>query len=143
MNQRDRDVMMTALQALDGFTAANGATLVVPRGHKRREGKPDAEEAIPAGMPAGSVLMFVGRLWHAEGTNVTDHARLGVIIGYVQPWLRPCEAHTLSANLDHVRAMPERLQELPGFNQASPYLGFVAGKHPRLWLAERGAGRFD
>jgi hypothetical protein len=58
----------------------------------------------------------------------------GVIIDYVQPWLRPCEAHSLSANLDQVRALPERLQELLGFNQATPYLGFIEGKHPRAWL---------
>ena len=30
--------------------------------------------------------------------------------------------------------MPGRLQELLGFNQATPYLGFVEGKHPTAWL---------
>ncbi len=133
---RDRDVMITAIWALDDFTAANGATLIVPRSHKLRAGKPEVNDAIPAEMPAGSVLVFVGRLWHAGGANTTGHPRLGVIIDYVQPWLRPCEAHTLSANTDQVRALPERLQELLGFNQATPYLGFIAGKHPRTWLAQ-------
>jgi ectoine hydroxylase-related dioxygenase (phytanoyl-CoA dioxygenase family) len=80
------------------------------------------------------VLMFLGRLWHAGGANISDHPRTGVIIDYVQPWLRPCEAHSLSANLDQVQALPERLQELLGFNQATPYLGFIAGRHPMAWL---------
>jgi ectoine hydroxylase-related dioxygenase (phytanoyl-CoA dioxygenase family) len=133
---RDRDVMITAMWALDDFTAANGATLLVPRSHELREGKPHRKDAIPAEMHAGSVLIFLGRLWHAGGANISDHPRTGVIIDYVQPWLRPCEAHSLSANLDQVRALPERLQQLLGFNQATPYLGFIAGKHPMAWLRE-------
>jgi len=87
-------------------------------------------------MPAGSVLIFAGRLWHAGGANTASHPRTGVIIDYAQSWLRPCEAHTLSAGRADVRAMPQQLQELMGFNRASPYLGFVNGRHPREWLAE-------
>lgn len=135
---RDRDVMLTAMWALDDFTAANGATLIVPRSHHGQDHRPDMTQAIPGEMPAGSVLLFLGRVWHAAGANVSDRPRLGVIIDYVQPWLRPCEAHTLSAKLDEVRSLPARLQELLGFNQATPYLGFVAGQHPRAWLAGSG-----
>jgi ectoine hydroxylase-related dioxygenase (phytanoyl-CoA dioxygenase family) len=131
---RDREVMITAMWALDDFTAANGATLLVPRSHELRDGKPHLTDAIPAEMPAGSVLIFLGRLGHAGGANISDHPRTGVIIDYVQPWLRPCEAHSLSADLDHVRALPEWLQELLGFNQSTPYLGFIAGRHPMAWL---------
>ncbi len=131
---RDRDVMLTALWALDDFTAANGATRVVPGSHRRPAGKPELHEAIPAEMPAGSVLLFSGRLYHGAGPNTTAAPRLGVVIDYIQPWLRPCEAHTLAAAPAEVRLLPQRLQELLGFNQASPYLGFINGKHPRDWL---------
>jgi ectoine hydroxylase-related dioxygenase (phytanoyl-CoA dioxygenase family) len=145
---RDRDVMLTAIWALDDFSAANGATLVVPGSHQGHDRRPDMTESVSAEMPAGSVLVFLGRLWHAGGANVTNRPRLGVIIDYVQPWLRPCEAHTLSANLNEARDLPVRLQELLGFNQATPYLGYIAGEHPRAWLAGRpvapsGAGRPD
>jgi hypothetical protein len=131
---RDRDVMITALWALDDFTADNGATRIVPGSHLRRAGKPDPAETIPAEMPAGSVLLFTGRLYHGAGANITSRSRLGVVIDYVQPWLRPCEAHTLSASHAQVRQLPQRLQELLGFNQATPYLGFIDGRHPREWL---------
>jgi ectoine hydroxylase-related dioxygenase (phytanoyl-CoA dioxygenase family) len=135
---RDRDVMLTAMWALDDFTAANGATLIVPGSHHGHDGRPDITHAVPAEMPAGSLLLFLGRLWHAAGANATDRPRLGVIIDYLQPWLRPCEAHALSADLGQVRSMPARLQELLGFNQATPYLGFIAGQHPQAWLARSG-----
>jgi ectoine hydroxylase-related dioxygenase (phytanoyl-CoA dioxygenase family) len=131
---RDRDVMITALWALDDFTAANGATRIVPGSHHRPAGKPDAAEAIAAEMPAGSVLLFSGRLYHGAGANTATRPRLGVVIDYIQPWLRPCEAHTLSATHAQVRQLPQRLQELLGFNQPTPYLGFINGRHPRDWL---------
>lgn len=131
---RDRDVMLTAIWALDDFIAANGATRVVPGSHRRPVGKPDPGEAIPAEMTAGSVLLFSGRLYHGAGANTAARPRLGVVIDYVQPWLRPCEAHALSADQAEARLLPRRLQELLGFNQASPYLGFINGKHPRDWL---------
>ena len=67
---RDREVMITAMWAFDDFTAANGATLLVPRSHELGEGKPHLTDTIPAEMPAGSVLIFLGRLWHAGGANV-------------------------------------------------------------------------
>lgn len=131
---RDRDVMVTAVWALDDFTAVNGATLVAPGSHKQARGKPATSEVIPVEMPAGSVLLFTGRLWHGAGANVSSQPRRAAVIDYAQPWLRPCEAHTLSADPGQVRQLPQRLQELLGFNQPSPYLGFINGNHPREWL---------
>jgi ectoine hydroxylase-related dioxygenase (phytanoyl-CoA dioxygenase family) len=131
---RDRDVMVTTIWALTDFTAGNGATLVVPGSHQRAQGKPGRDEAVPVEMPAGSVLLFTGRLWHGAGANTGTGPRLAVVIDYTQPWLRPCEAHTLSADPAQVRGLPQRLQELLGFNQPSPYLGFINGQHPREWL---------
>jgi Phytanoyl-CoA dioxygenase (PhyH) len=131
---RDRDVMITALWALDDFTTANGATRIVPGSHLRPDGKPDAADAVPVEMPAGSVLLFSGRIYHGAGANTDTRPRLGVVVDYIQPWLRPCEAHTLSASHTEARQLPKRLQELLGFNQPTPYLGFINGRHPRDWL---------
>jgi ectoine hydroxylase-related dioxygenase (phytanoyl-CoA dioxygenase family) len=131
---RDRDVMLTAIWALDDFTASNGATLVVPGSHQPATGKPDRGQAVPVEMPAGSLLLFSGRLYHGAGANTSTQLRLGVVIDYQQPWLRPCEAHTLSADPAQVRELPQRLQELLGYNQPSPYFGFIDGQHPRQWL---------
>ena len=131
---RDRDVMIAALWALDDFTADNGATRIVPGGHLRPASKPDPAETVPAEMAAGSVLLFAGRLYHGAGAKRHRPPAARGRHDYVQPWLRPCEAHTLSASHAQVRQLPQRLQELLGFNQPSPYLGFVNGRHPREWL---------
>jgi ectoine hydroxylase-related dioxygenase (phytanoyl-CoA dioxygenase family) len=85
-------------------------------------------------MPAGSVLLFAGRLWHGAGANTSTRPRLGVVIDYVQPWLRSCDAHAISADPAEARLLPQRLQELLGFNQPTPYFGFIGGRHPREWL---------
>jgi ectoine hydroxylase-related dioxygenase (phytanoyl-CoA dioxygenase family) len=131
---RDRDVMLTAIWALDDFTASNGATLVIPGSHQLAAGKPDPGQAVPVEMPAGSLLLFSGRLYHGAGANTSTQPRLGVVIDYQQPWLRPCDAHTLSTDPAQVRELPQRLQELLGYNQPSPYFGFINGQHPREWL---------
>jgi ectoine hydroxylase-related dioxygenase (phytanoyl-CoA dioxygenase family) len=134
---RDRDVMLAAIWALDDFTSENGATRVVPGSHEGPSRKPDRDETVPVEMPAGSVFLFSGRLYHGAGANISDRLRLGVTIDYIQPWLRPCEAHTLSADLAQVQLLPQRLQELLGFNHPSPYFGFVNGQDPREWLMSR------
>jgi len=36
-----------------------------------------------------------------------------------------------------VSTLPVRLQELLGFNQHGPYLGFVAGRPPSEWVQAR------
>src|ERR1039457_6012908 len=77
---RDRDVMLTAIWALDDFTAENGATKIVPASHVGPARKPDTSEAVPVEMPAGSVLLFSGRLYHGAGASISDRPRLGVAI---------------------------------------------------------------
>ena len=49
-------------------------------------------------------------------------------------WLRPQENHCLAVPRDVVRALPERLQELLGYNIYPPFVGYVDGRHPRKVL---------
>jgi hypothetical protein len=44
------------------------------------------------------------------------------------------DVRRLGADPAQLRQLPERLQELLGYNQPSPYLGFINGQHPRQWL---------
>ena len=123
--------------ALDDFTAANGATRLVPGSHRWGERRPDPAPTVTAEMPAGSVMFYLGSLWHGGGANTTDRTRLGVILEYVAAWLRPQENHVLGVPREIARALPERLQELLGYNIYPPFLGYVDGRHPRRVLEER------
>jgi ectoine hydroxylase-related dioxygenase (phytanoyl-CoA dioxygenase family) len=129
-------VVVNSMWPLDDFSTANGATRFVPGSHRWEEGRspgPD-DEVVVAEMPAGSMLLYLGNLVHGGGANQTDAARLGVILEYVVSWLRPQENHCLAVPRAIVGSLPERLQELLGYNIYPPFLGYVDGRHPRSVL---------
>jgi len=129
------EVVLNTMWALDDFTEANGATRVIPGSHRWTAEQPDAHTpTVAAVMPAGSVLFYVGSVWHGGGANTTDRARLGVILEYVASWLRPQENHFLAVSKEVVARLPERLQELLGYNIRPPFMGYVDGRHPRRFL---------
>jgi len=130
-----QQVVLNTMWALDDFTADNGATLVVPGSHRTGpEERPDDREAVAATMPAGSVMIYVGTVWHGGGANRTDRRRLGVILEYCAAWLRAQENHVTAVPVEVVRTLPPRLQELLGYNIYPPFLGYVDGRHPRRVL---------
>ena len=129
------ELVLNMMWALDDFTEANGATRIVPGSHKWVDQRPDERtETIMAEMQAGSVLFFAGSMFHGGGANNTDRPRFGTILEYVVGWLRPQENHVLAVPKDIVRDLPERLQELLGYNIHPPFVGYVDGRHPRRAL---------
>jgi ectoine hydroxylase-related dioxygenase (phytanoyl-CoA dioxygenase family) len=131
------NVVLNTMWALDDFTVANGATLLVPGSHRWGDRVPGPHEpTIAATMPAGSVAFYVGKIWHGGGANTTDRPRLGVILEYVAAWLRAQENHLLAVPRETVVELPERLQELLGYNIYPPFLGYVDGRHPRRYIIE-------
>jgi ectoine hydroxylase-related dioxygenase (phytanoyl-CoA dioxygenase family) len=85
-------------------------------------------------MPAGSVAFYTGSIWHGGGENRTDRPRLGVILEYAAGWLRAQENHVVGVPPELVAQLPERLQELLGYNIYPPFMGYVDGRHPRRFL---------
>jgi ectoine hydroxylase-related dioxygenase (phytanoyl-CoA dioxygenase family) len=129
------EVVLNTMWALDDFTEANGATRIIPGSHRWAHAQPGPDSpTVAAEMPAGSVLFYLGSVWHGGGANITERARLGVILEYVASWLRPQENHYLAVPRAVVRALPERLQELLGYNIRPPFMGYVDGRHPRRAL---------
>ena len=70
-------VMMNTVWMLDGFSAENGGTRVVPGSHKSGlEAPPEGfcvRHVHQAHAPAGSVLVFNGQCWHGGGANRSQH----------------------------------------------------------------------
>jgi ectoine hydroxylase-related dioxygenase (phytanoyl-CoA dioxygenase family) len=127
-----REFVLNTMWALQDFTEENGATRIVPASHGGQP-RPDAP-TVPAEMPAGSVMFYVGSLWHGGGANRSDAPRLGVILEYAWAYLRPQENHLLAVPRDIAVELPERLQELLGYGICPPFVGYVDGRHPRRAL---------
>lgn len=123
--------------AITDFTADNGATVVIPGSHTWDDArKPaDTDEHVSVVMPAGSVVFFLGTLWHGGGANrTTSHRRLAVTAQYCQPWLRPQEAFTLSTPPATVRTVSENIRRMIGYSIHPPFMGMVNGMHPKRIL---------
>lgn len=133
---RDLEAETNVIWALDDFTADNGATVVAPGSHRWLAGRrPEQSDLVPVVMPAGSVVVYSGRLWHGAGHNRARSTRRALICEHVLPWLRPADNHTLATGIDRLRALPPEIRRLAGVAAASPFLGFVAGQDPEQWLA--------
>jgi ectoine hydroxylase-related dioxygenase (phytanoyl-CoA dioxygenase family) len=131
-------VVLNTMWALDDFTEHNGSTLIVPGSHRSSPtDKPDDADAMVATMPAGSVMFYVGTVWHGGGANHTDERRLGVILEYCAAWVRAQENHITAIGEDVIRTLDPKLQELLGYNIFPPFLGYVDGRHPRRTLMQQ------
>ena len=130
-------VVVNSMWPLDEFTEENGATRFVAGSHRWEAGRlPNGDDPVSvATMSPGSAMIYLGSLWHGGGANRTNTSRLGVILEYAAAWLRPQENHCLAVPRSTVRQLPERLQELLGYNIYPPFLGYVDGSHPRRVLS--------
>jgi ectoine hydroxylase-related dioxygenase (phytanoyl-CoA dioxygenase family) len=131
-------VVISTMWPLDEFTENNGATRFIPGSHRWEPGRrPGPDDPVrTATLSPGEVMFYLGSLWHGGGANRTARPRLGVLLEYVPAWLRPQENHCLAVPRDVVRQLPERLQELLGYNIYPPFLGYVDGAHPRKVLSK-------
>ncbi|HSP02291.1 MAG TPA: phytanoyl-CoA dioxygenase family protein [Acidimicrobiales bacterium] len=130
------EVVVNTMWAFDDFTRANGATRFVEGSHRWGPERWPTEDdpVLDAEMPAGSVAFYSGSIWHGGGANATDEPRLGVILEYAAAWLRPQENHVVGVAPEVVATLPERLQELLGYNIYPPFVGYVDGRHPKRFL---------
>ena len=126
-----------AMVALTDFTAANGATQVVPGSHLwPADREPEPAEILQAEMAAGSALLYLGSTIHGGGANRTAaEARRGMFVGYVVGWLRTEENMFLTVPLEQVRGFPKRVQEVLGY-KAHRAIGVVDVGDPGAVLTQ-------
>ena len=132
------EVQVASIIALEDFTAANGATRVVPGSHRwDRERQPEPEEIAVAEMPAGSAIVYLGSTIHGGGPNSTESTRRrGMHMSFALGWLRTEENNYLSVPPDVARTLPEKAQALLGYAAhdalmaGGGYLGVVDTRDP-------------
>jgi ectoine hydroxylase-related dioxygenase (phytanoyl-CoA dioxygenase family) len=124
-----RPLIANSLWMLDEFTDENGATRVVPGSHQflRSPRQGERIETIPAVGPAGTLLVWDGRLWHGTGANRTAVSRHGLLIPFCQPCVRTQENHTVGVSPEVLEKCPAELLSMLGF---APWrsLGMVDGR---------------
>jgi ectoine hydroxylase-related dioxygenase (phytanoyl-CoA dioxygenase family) len=129
------------LYALSDFTAENGATRVVPGSHLwPADRKPQPHEVVAAEMPAGSAIYYLGKTLHGGGPNSTTDLRRALFLGFSLGWLRTKENFFLSTPIDSVRDMPERVQQLLGY-ETHGGIGVVDVGCPSVLLEQHPATR--
>jgi ectoine hydroxylase-related dioxygenase (phytanoyl-CoA dioxygenase family) len=139
-------VVVTAAIGLDDFTRANGATHFVPGSccwPSSREHK--TEEVVQCEMPAGSVLVWDGAIYHGGGANTTkNQTRRTLALNYTRACLRTQYNQYLSIPRALVLSMPSELQRQLGYQVSGRGLGGCDNQAPlaylRRMLAEGGDG---
>jgi ectoine hydroxylase-related dioxygenase (phytanoyl-CoA dioxygenase family) len=123
---------ISAIWAIEDFTADNGATEVVRGSHRMTElpSDPAKLDLVRATMPAGSVIVFDGRTWHRGGANRSQRTRLAISPQYCQPWLRPQESQLLIVPPAAAAACTPRMRAMLGYSIHPPFIGQVDGMHP-------------
>jgi ectoine hydroxylase-related dioxygenase (phytanoyl-CoA dioxygenase family) len=129
-----------SLIALDDFTQENGATRIAPGSHKRTEDIKPNTDVIFAEMPAGSLLVFDGALWHAGGGNRTKaQRRRSINLNFNLSWLRQQENQYVGIPRTEWLKMPERLQRLLGFQKVNFLYGCVDYTDPLVYFKQNAA----
>jgi ectoine hydroxylase-related dioxygenase (phytanoyl-CoA dioxygenase family) len=129
------EAMVSILLALSDFTEEVGATRVIPGSHRWQDfaQTPRSEDTVPAVMPAGSALLYLGKTVHGAGANRTENTwRHGLHMSFVLGWLTPEEASPIGVPWEIARGYSPRVQRLLGYASPGP------GEHapPRNWLID-------
>jgi ectoine hydroxylase-related dioxygenase (phytanoyl-CoA dioxygenase family) len=132
-----KPIRMTVIWALTRFTAANGATRVVPGSHVWDDVRRATEAEVQLSeMPPGSVLLYDSALHHGAGANQTaDEIRGSLTFAYGLGWLRAFENPTLAVPPEIARTLPQKLQELLQYRNHG-FLGHYEMRNPKIVLSD-------
>lgn len=86
--------------------------------------------AIKAVMPAGSLMIAKGTLWHRGGANHSASNRLIVTPQYCPGWARQLENMMAVVPREVARTLPRRTRELLGYSIHGVFMGYCDGVHP-------------
>ena len=87
--------------------------MVVPGSHTWLEPVSQNPDYVPVEMPAGSLLLLDGAIWHNSGTNTTqDQHRRALNAYYSARWLRPLGGPFLGLNTSELEDLPLELREI-------------------------------
>lgn len=117
----DTQLQISAMWALNEFTAENGVSRVVPGSHKEPPPACDGTDVFDedrieqAVMPQGSLLLYLGATVHGGGMNRSDTPRAGLVNTYSLDWLRQEENQYLNVPRVIAESHSKTIQRLMGY----------------------------
>lgn len=128
--------------ALTDFTEENGATRVIPGSHRDWDSyQIDASKAVQKPMKRGSALFYMGSAIHGAGENRSNTPRMGLITTYSLGWLRQEVNQYLTVPMEMVKAYPEKIQRLLGYQNHGPNLGRFPDQPDGGWYLKDEGGQ--
>jgi hypothetical protein len=115
--------MLNLLVMLDDFTPENGATYILPRGHRISDRPTDDSfyaHAIRAVGKAGSLLFFNSNLWHAAGENRTTAQRRALTLSFTRPYWKQQMDYPRALGTEVCESLSEELKQIVGYNARVP-----------------------
>lgn len=119
----DFRLMAQALVMVDSFTEENGATYLLTGSHRLRDAPPDDRffaEAERATGPAGSIVMFDSRLWHAAGRNGSGSPRRALTLAFTRPFVKQQLDYPRALGDERGESLSPALRQLLGYNARVP-----------------------
>jgi len=126
-----KPLALSAIVAIDDFSAATGGTRLLPFSHQRATMPSEAytrENAIDCTAPAGSVIIFDSMLFHQAGSNKSGKVRRAVNHVYTAPIIKQ--------QYDFPRALAGKEQLAPDMAQLLGFTSQVA-TDDRAWRKAR------
>jgi ectoine hydroxylase-related dioxygenase (phytanoyl-CoA dioxygenase family) len=114
---------------LDDVTEANGGTRLVPRSHRMAgplANPMDISQTIAAEGPAGTALVFDGRVFHGTGPNKTESKRHILLSYFARFFMRQQENMFMSLDPELEASLPDEVKARLGY-RVTGTLGGVEG----------------
>lgn len=116
----DLCLMINMLVTLDPFTELNGGTLLDLGSHRASERDTAAARVVRLEAPAGSVLLFDSRLFHAAGPNQSTTVRRALTLTFTPPFFKPQIDHVKQFGAERMTAASETLKRRLGWYARVP-----------------------
>jgi phytanoyl-CoA dioxygenase PhyH len=119
----DFRLMAQLLVMLDDFTRDNGATFLLTGSHRQPEAPTDQVFFRDAGRaigPAGSIVVFDSKLWHAAGVNRSDRPRRALTLAFTRPFIKQQLDYPRALGYDRAYSFSPAVRQLLGYNARVP-----------------------
>lgn len=132
MGSTGPEVIINFVVALTEFTDENGVTRVIPGSNHWSDfhDRGTQDMTIPTEMNAGDAVLISGKTVHGGGCNRSTMNRRGVAFSFQVGYLTPEEAYPFLIDINIVKKMSHRAQQMIGFRSQYPKLS------PGLWMKD-------